>query len=65
VHPYKVNVEIKDANLLYAQATPTGLIDSTPKVVMKLFQDFSGECFIAIKEHCSGIINFKRQSMVF
>jgi hypothetical protein len=43
VHPYKVNVEIKDANLLYAQATPTGLIDSTPKVVMKLFQDFSGD----------------------
>jgi hypothetical protein len=35
-----VSLDTKDVNLLYAQATSTGyqLIDSTPKVVMKLLK---------------------------
>ncbi|MCL6462063.1 MAG: hypothetical protein I4O51_09365 [Flavobacterium micromati] len=50
------NVDLKDSNLLYAQATPTGfqLIDSTPKVVMKLMKTSQPNSFIAIRDSVQG-----------
>jgi hypothetical protein len=63
----KVNVESKDANLLYAQATPTGfqLIDSTPKVVMKLFKTSQANSFIAIKDTVQGSLILKDNQWYF
>lgn len=63
----KVNVESKDANLLYAQATPTGfqLIDSTPKVVMKLFKTSQANSFIAIKDTVQGSLILKDNHWYF
>jgi hypothetical protein len=63
----KVNVESKDANLLYAQATPTGfqLIDSTPKVVMKLFKTSQANSFIAIKDTIQGSLILKDNQWYF
>lgn len=63
----KVNVESKDANLLYAQATPTGfqLIDSTPKVVMKLFKTSQTNSFIAIKDTVQGSLILKDNQWYF
>lgn len=52
----KGNSSSTDANLLYAQATPTGfqLIDSTPKVVMNLFKTSQPNSFIAIRDAVQG-----------
>lgn len=63
----KVNVESKDSNLLYAQATPTGfqLIDSTPKVVMKLFKTSQANSFIAIKDTVQGSLILKDNQWYF
>lgn len=61
------NIEIKDVNLLYAQATPTGfqLIDSTPKVVMKLFKTSQANSFIAIKDTVQGSLILKDNQWYF
>jgi hypothetical protein len=63
----KLNIESKDANLLYAQATPTGfqLIDSTPKVVMKLFKTSQANSFIAIKDTVQGSLILKDNQWYF
>jgi hypothetical protein len=52
--------DTKDVNLLYAQATSTGyqLIDSTPKVVMKLLKHHK-PTFIAIKDSVQGSLILK------
>ena len=61
------NAVINDANLLYAQATPTGyqLIDSTPKVVMKLMKTSQPNSFIAIKDAIQGSLILKENQWFF
>ena len=61
------NVVVNDANLLYAQATPTGyqLIDSTPKVVMKLMKTSQPNSFIAIKDSIQGSLILKENQWFF
>ena len=61
------NVVVNDANLLYAQATPTGyqLIDSTPKVVMKLMKTSQPNSFIAIKDAIQGSLILKENQWFF
>ena len=61
------NVVINDANLLYAQETPTGyqLIDSTPKVVMKLMKTSQPNSFIAIKDAIQGSLILKENQWFF
>lgn len=56
-----------DANLLYAQATANGyqLIDSTPKVIMKVFHTSNKSCFIAIKAEIQGVLLLKNNEWVF
>ena len=63
----KVNIENKDINLLYAQATATGfqLIDNTPKVVMKLFKTSQANLFIAIKDTVQGSLILKENQWYF
>ena len=57
----------KDTNLLYAQVTPTGyqLIDSTPKVVMKLMKTSQANSFIAIKDGIQGSLILKENQWFF
>lgn len=57
----------KETNLLYAQATPTGyqLIDSTPKVVMKLMKTSQANSFIAIKDGMQGSLILKENQWFF
>ena len=57
----------KDVNLLYAQATSTGyqLIDSTPKVVMKLLKTSQANSFIAIKDSVQGSLILKDNQWFF
>jgi hypothetical protein len=61
------NVDLKDLNLLYAQATPTGfqLIDSTPKVVMKLMKTSQPNSFIAIRDSVQGSLILKDNHWYF
>lgn len=49
------------ANLLYAQPMNNGfqLVDSTPKVVMKVLKTSYSGCFIAIKESNQGVLILK------
>lgn len=65
--PIQSSVTINDANLLYAQATPTGyqLIDSTPKVVMKLMKTSQPNSFIAIKDGIQGSLILKENQWYF
>lgn len=65
--PTQSSVTINDANLLYAQATPTGyqLIDSTPKVVMKLMKTSQPNSFIAIKDGIQGSLILKENHWYF
>ena len=65
--PTQSSVTINDANLLYAQATPTGyqLIDSTPKVVMKLMKTSQPNSFIAIKDGIQGSLILKENQWYF
>jgi hypothetical protein len=62
-----VNTIIADSNLLYAQSTATGfqLIDSTPKVVMKLFKTSQANSFIAIKDTVQGSLISKDNEWYF
>jgi len=61
------NADLKDSNLLYAQATPTGfqLIDSTPKVVMKLMKTSQPNSFIAIRDSVQGSLILKDNHWYF
>ena len=56
-----------DANLLYAQATANGyqLIDSTPKVIMKVFHTSNKYCYIAVKGDIQGVLLLKNNEWVF
>ena len=62
-----VFLDAKEANLLYAQATPTGyqLIDNTPKVVMKLLKTSQPNSFIAIKDSVQGFLILKDNEWYF
>ncbi|TDE29220.1 hypothetical protein E0I61_08620 [Flavobacterium ranwuense] len=58
---------LTDSNLLYAQPTATGfqLIDSTPKVIMKLFKTSQPNSFIAIKDTVQGSLILKDNQWYF
>jgi hypothetical protein len=60
-------VDLKDSNLLYAQATATGfqLIDSTPKVVMKLMKTSQPNSFIALRDTIQGSLILKNNQWYF
>ena len=60
-------VVLNDKNLLYAQVTPTGyqLIDSTPKVVMKLMKTSQPNSFIAMKDNLQGSLILKDNQWFF
>ena len=61
------SVDVKDSNLLYAQATATGfqLIDSTPKVVMKLMKTSQPTSFIALRDNVQGSLILKDDQWYF
>ena len=61
------NVVVNDTNLLYAQATSTGyqLIDSTPKVIMKLMKTSQPNSFIAVKDAIQGSLILKENQWFF
>lgn len=56
-----------DATLLYAQPTANGyqLIDSTPKVIMKVFSTSNKGCYIAVKGDIQGVLILKNNEWVF
>ncbi|PZX92553.1 hypothetical protein DOS84_15675 [Flavobacterium aquariorum] len=60
-------VENKESNLLYAQPTALGfqLIDSTPKVVFKIFKTSIPNCFIAFKDNIQGVLIAKEDQWFF
>lgn len=57
----------KELDLLYAQPTASGfqLIDSAPKVVMKIFKTSSSESFIAFKGDIKGVLISKDNEWFF
>jgi hypothetical protein len=61
------SVENATGNLLYAQQTSNGfqLIDSTPKVIMKVFKTSSTNCYIAIKGDVQGVLITKENQWFF
>ena len=61
------SIVAKDTDLLYAQVTPTGyqLIDSAPKVVMKLMKTSQANSFIAIKDGIQGSLILKENQWFF
>ncbi|MBP2283193.1 hypothetical protein H4V97_001511 [Flavobacterium sp. CG_23.5] len=61
------NVENVTSNLLYAQQTSNGfqLIDSTPKVIMKVFKTSSTNCYIAVKGNVQGVLLAKENQWFF
>ena len=63
----KSAVILNDVNMLYAQETATGfqLIDSTPKVVMKLMKTSQPNSFIAIRDGVQGSLNLKDNQWCF
>lgn len=65
--PVVVNTVLADSNLLYAQPTATGfqLIDSTPKVIMKLLKTSQPNSFIAIKDTVQGSLILKDNQWYF
>ena len=65
--PIVVNTVLADSNLLYAQPTATGfqLIDSTPKVIMKLLKTSQPNSFIAIKDTVQGSLILKDNQWYF
>ncbi|MNE80595.1 hypothetical protein D3C80_1771820 [compost metagenome] len=60
-------IENTEAVLLYAQPTVTGfqLVDSTPKVVLKVFKTSSPVCYIAAKESIQGVLISKDNQWYF
>ncbi|MFV8360108.1 hypothetical protein [Flavobacterium sp. LS1P3] len=65
--PVVVNTVVGDSNLLYAQPTATGfqLIDSTPKVILKLFKTSQPNFFIAMKDTVQGSLILKDNQWYF
>ena len=63
----KSAVILNDVTMLYAQATATGfqLIDSTPKVVMKLMKTSQPNSFIAIRDAIQGSLILKENQWFF
>lgn len=61
------NSVVSDSKLLYAQSTANGyqLIDSTPKVIMKVFSTSNKECYIAVKGDIQGVLILKNNQWVF
>lgn len=59
--------EVQSPNLLYAQATATGfqLVDSIPRVVMKLLKTSQSNSFIAIKGAIQGSLILKDNQWYF
>lgn len=62
----KGNIE-DNSGMLYAQRTVTGfqLIDSTPKVVLKIYNSSRKDCFIAIKGNLQGLLIEKDNQWFF
>jgi hypothetical protein len=62
-----VIIENTDSVLLYAQPTATGfqLVDSTPKVVFKVFKTSSPVCYIAAKGSVQGVLISKDNQWYF
>jgi hypothetical protein len=60
-------VDAKDLNILYAQPTASGfqLVDSTPKVIMKLLRTSRNDTFIATKEGVQGVLIAKANQWFF
>lgn len=56
-----------DASLLYAQPTVNGyqLIDSSPKVIMKVLHTSNKNCYIAVKGDVQGVLILKNNEWVF
>lgn len=56
-----------DASLLYAQPTVNGyqLVDSSPKVIMKVLHTSNKNCYIAIKGDIQGVLILKNNEWVF
>lgn len=61
------SVENVTGNLLYAQQTFNGfqLIDSTPKVIMKVFKTSNMNLYIAVKGDVQGVLITKENQWVF
>lgn len=62
-----VNAEKTNLNVLYAQATATGfqLVDSTPRVVMKVYKTSTESSFIAEKDGNNGVLVSKDGTWFF
>ncbi|RKS89815.1 hypothetical protein BC952_2995 [Flavobacterium limicola] len=65
--PVVVKTVVTDSYLLYAQPTASGfqLIDSTPKVVMKVFKTTNQSCYIAVKNGYQGVLLLKENQWYF
>ncbi|MFV7235002.1 hypothetical protein [Flavobacterium sp. ZB4R12] len=61
------NVIVDNSKMLYAQPTATGfqLIDSVPKVIMKVFNTSGKDCFIAAKGNIQGVLIAKDNQWFF
>ncbi|WP_413999354.1 hypothetical protein ACMDB5_02015 [Flavobacterium sp. W1B] len=62
-----ITQNLTSANLLYAQPMNNGfqLVDSTPKVVMKVFKTSSPNCLIAVKGENQGVLILKDNRWFF
>lgn len=65
--PSSVSDTTDYSKLLFAQPTPNGyqLVDSTPKVIFKLFKTDSPSMFLAQKEGQNGVVSLKDGSWFF
>ena len=63
----KANIGGDNSGTLYAQPTATGfqLIDSTPKVILKIFNSSRKDCFIATKGNLQGVLIAKDNQWLF
>ncbi|MFE3868504.1 hypothetical protein ACFX5E_10530 [Flavobacterium sp. LS2P90] len=70
--PYKSNndtiiIDKSNSNLFYAQPITNGfqLVDSSPKVVMKVFKTSNANCYIAVKGNTQGVLIAKDNQWFF
>ncbi|SHN07434.1 hypothetical protein [Flavobacterium xinjiangense] len=61
------SLDINNPNLVYAQPIANGfqLVDSSPKVVMKVFKTSNTNCYIAIKGNAQGVLIAKDNRWFF
>jgi hypothetical protein len=61
------NIDRNNPNLFYAQPITNGfqLVDSSPKVVMKVFKTSNANCYIALKENTQGVLVAKDNQWFF